>query len=57
METEAAAAKMYAMQQQSGSRHPNTAARQKGNIVLAAIAMNGDNSKLGALLDAAVKNL
>jgi hypothetical protein len=57
MQTEAVAARQFQMQQQTASRHPNAVARQKGNIVLSAITMNGDNSKLGALLDAAAKNL
>jgi hypothetical protein len=57
MQTEAVAARIYKQQQQASSRHPNVAARQKGNVVLSAITMNGDGSKLGALLDAAAKNL
>ena len=32
-------------------------ARQKGAIIVSAITMNGDTSKLGALLDAAMQNL
>jgi hypothetical protein len=57
METEAVAVRNYAMQQRTISQHPNVAGRQKGNIVLSAISMNGDNSRLNALLDAAAKNL
>ena len=34
-----------------------TAARQKGAVIVSAITMNGDASKLSALLDAAMRNL
>ena len=34
-----------------------TTARQKGAVILSAITMNGDASKLDALLDAAMRNL
>jgi len=32
-------------------------ARQKGAVIVSAITMNGDTSRLGALLDAAMQNL
>jgi hypothetical protein len=57
METEAVAVQNFKMQQQVASTHKNVANRQKGNVVLSAITMNGDSSKLSAMLDAAAKNL
>ena len=57
MGSDAGAEMMFKMQQESSAAHPNTAGRRKGKILLSAITMNHDNSKLGALLDAAVKNL
>jgi hypothetical protein len=57
MQTEAVATKIYKIKQQSSSQHPGMVSRQKGKIILSAVAMNGDNSKLNALLDAAAKNL
>jgi hypothetical protein len=55
MQTEAVATKISKIKAQS--KHPGMAYRQKGSIILAAVAMNGDDSKLGALVDAAAKNL
>jgi hypothetical protein len=36
---------------------PKLVARQKGAFIVSAITMNGDTSKLGALLEAAMQNL
>jgi len=52
------AEQMFKIQQQTSSQHPNVASRRKGNIVLSAITIHfTDAGKLGALLDAAAKNL
>jgi hypothetical protein len=55
--TEAVAQTNFKAQQQGAARHKNVGNRQKGNVVLSAIAMNGDAGMLNALLDAAVKSL
>jgi len=57
MQTEAVAQTTFKTQQQAAATHKNVGSRQKGNVVLSAISMNGDASMLNALLDAAVKNL
>jgi hypothetical protein len=57
METEAVAQTTFKTQQQAAATHKNVGSRQKGNVVLSAIAMNGDAGMLNALLDAAAKNL
>jgi hypothetical protein len=57
METEAVAQTTFKAQQQAAATHKNVGSRQKGNVVLSAIAMNGDAGMLNALLDAAAKNL
>jgi hypothetical protein len=57
METEAVAAQNFKIQQKAAAAHKNVANRQKGNVVLSAITMNGDASKLNGLLDAAADNL
>ncbi|MDB5070079.1 MAG: hypothetical protein JWM87_1190 [Candidatus Eremiobacteraeota bacterium] len=56
MQTAGVAQANYAAQQRMAATHKNVGSRQKGNLVIAAIAMGGDSSKLNALLDAAVKN-
>jgi hypothetical protein len=58
MASDAVAEQMFKIQQQTSSQHPNVASRRKGNIVLSAITIHfTDARKLGALLDAAAKNL
>ncbi len=57
MESEAVAVQSFKTQQLASAQHKNVASRQKGNIVLSGITMNGDSAQLNALLDAAVKNL
>ena len=57
MGSDAGAEMMFKMQQETNAGHPNLAGRRKGKILLSAITMNHDNSKLRALLNAAVKNL
>jgi hypothetical protein len=57
MATEAVAQTSFKNQQQGAATHKNVGSRQKGNVVLSAITMNGDTSMLNALLDAAAKNL
>jgi hypothetical protein len=57
METEAVAQTNFKAQQQAAATHKNVGSRQKGNVVLSAIAMNRDAGMLNALLDAAAKNL
>jgi hypothetical protein len=54
---EAVATQTFKAQQQATARHKNVANRQKGNIILSAITMNGDTQLLNRLLDAALKNL
>ncbi len=56
-ENEAVATQIFKQQQQAAVRHTNIANRQKGNIVLSGITMNGDAQLLNRLLDAAAKNL
>jgi hypothetical protein len=57
METEGVARTVFKMQQQAAAEHKNVGSRQKGNVVLSAITMNGDVGMLNALLNAAVKSL
>jgi hypothetical protein len=57
METAAIAKMNFKMYQQPGVTSKDTGNRQKRNYLISAITMNGDRSKLDALLDAAVKNL
>jgi hypothetical protein len=57
MQTEAVAQANAAAHQQMAATHKNTGSRQKGNLVISAIAMDGDPSKVNAFLDLAVKNL
>ena len=54
---EAVAAQSFKAQQQAAARHKNVGNRQKGNIILSGITMNGDTQQLNRLLDAAAKNL
>lgn len=56
-ESQPVAQTMFKLHQHAEAGHKNIGSRQKGNIVLSAIAMNGDGSMLDALLDAAAKNL
>jgi hypothetical protein len=57
MATEAVAQTSFKNQQQAAATHKNVGSRQKGNVILSAITMNGDGGMLNALLDAAAKNL
>jgi hypothetical protein len=58
MASDASAAEMFKMAQDAHSGRANLAGRRKGNIILSGIAVNhAQAAKLGALLDAAVKNL
>ena len=54
---EAVAAQSFRAQQQGAAGHKNVASRQKGNIILSGITMDGDTRQLNRLLDAAAKNL
>ncbi len=57
MESDAVAQQTVMTQQRAASRHKNVANRQKANIVLSGITMNGNVAQLNALLDAAANNL
>jgi hypothetical protein len=57
MATEAVAAQNVKIQELHAAEHRQVVSKQKGNVVLTAISMNGDTTKLAALLDAAAKNL
>lgn len=54
---EAVASQQFKMQQQASAGHKNVAIRQKGNILISGITMNGNTQQLNLLLDAATKNL
>ena len=54
---EAVASQQFKMQQQVAAQHRNVANRQKGNILISGITMNGDTQLLNRLVDAATKNL
>ena len=55
--SEAVATQLFKAQAQAAARHKNVANRQKGNIILSGITMDGDTQQLNRLLDAAAKNL
>ena len=57
MQSEGVAQVNYRNQQHAAATHKNVGSRQKGNLVLSAITMNGDVSKMNALLDVAVKSI
>ena len=54
---EAVASQQFKMQQQVSAQHKNVGNRQKGNILISGITMNGNTQQLNLLLDAAAKNL
>ena len=54
---EAIATQLFKAQQQATVRHTNVSNRQKGNILLSGITMNGNTQQLKQLLDAAAKHL
>jgi hypothetical protein len=55
--TAAVASQLFKAQQQVSAEHKNVANRQKGNILISGITMNGDVQLLNRLVDAATKNL
>lgn len=55
--SEAVATQIFKAQEQATVRHKNVGNRQKGNIILSGITMDGDTQQLKRLLDAAAKNL
>ncbi len=51
------AARLFKARQLGSAGHRNVGDRQKGNILISGITMNGDTQQLNRLLDAAAKNL
>ena len=57
MESEAVAVQNFKTQEQVSAQHKNVGNRQKGNVVISGITMNGDTKQLNELLNAAARNL
>lgn len=55
-QSEGAAQALYRAQQRGTATEKNAGNRQKRNLVLSAITMSGDSSRLNALVDLAVKS-